>query len=213
MGAWTVTTDELRALHREELLDLAALVGDLTSDEWARPSLCEGWSVHDVINHVVAWEGLIAYRSPAAHPLRLAGLALAFARSGCSIDRMNERTLLPSRSPGDLAAAVRRCAGRGRHVFDRMSPGTQLAELVVHQQDVRRPLGRPRSIPADRLRAALDGVGRLPGIDTGPVLDRHRLQATDVEWSAGAGRLVEAPGEALLMTLAGRPGIVPLAAP
>src|SRR5690606_7949013 len=45
--------DALRLLHAER----AALVGaltDLPAERWEEPSLCTGWSVHDVLAHLTA---------------------------------------------------------------------------------------------------------------------------------------------------------------
>ena len=33
-------------------LKLASLLGQLSSGEWSRPSLCEGWTVRDVAAHL-----------------------------------------------------------------------------------------------------------------------------------------------------------------
>ena len=77
---------------------------------------------------------------------------------------------------------------------------------MIHQQDVRGPLGLVRTIPADRLRAALARVAPAIG---GPWRTRGlRLVATAVDWSAGSGPEVRGPGEALLMAIAGRRGVV-----
>ena len=87
---------------------------------------------------------------------------------------------------------------------------TQLAELVIHQQDVRRPLGLGRSIPAERLSIVLDfaqtraGSGADPRVRRGNDRRACDCVATDTGWAAGAGPEVRGPGEALLMALNGR---------
>jgi len=76
---------------------------------------------------------------------------------------------------------------------------------MVHQQDIRRPLGIDRAIPADRLRATLD-FGRVAPPLRGIVRTRGlRLIATDLDWTYGSGADVRGPGEALLMAMAARP--------
>jgi hypothetical protein len=78
----------------------------------------------------------------------------------------------------------------------------------AHHQDIRRALGRPRAIPPERLLPALrialiapdiGGLWRIRGV---------RLVATDLRFSAGAGPQVRGAAEALLMTMAGRRGVV-----
>jgi uncharacterized protein (TIGR03083 family) len=85
----------------------------------------------------------------------------------------------------------------------------QAGELMIHQQDVRRPLGLPRAIPGDRLVAVLRTcLGRGDGLIIGVKARKHAhgltLVATDIEWSWGAGPEVRGPAEAILMAVAGR---------
>ncbi len=65
----------------------------------------------------------------------------------------------------------------------------------------------PRQIPAARLTAALDALATIhsPIFDTRDKVRPFRLVATDLEWSAGSGPVVEGPGEALVLAAAGRP--------
>ena len=88
-----------------------------------------------------------------------------------------------------------------------MGGAIALTDGVIHQQDIRRPLGRPRTIPADHLvpalRTALFGPvlrGVLKARDV-------RLVATDIDWSFGRGPEVRGTGEALLMAVAGRKAV------
>jgi hypothetical protein len=79
-----------------------------------------------------------------------------------------------------------------------------LIECLVHQQDVRRPLALTRTIPEDRLRAALNFARHSPVIGGARRTRGVRLVASDTEWSAGNGRAVFGTGEALLLTMTGR---------
>jgi hypothetical protein len=73
-----------------------------------------------------------------------------------------------------------------------------------HQQDIRRPLGLPRTVDDRRLRVALDFALTSPTIRGARRTKRLRLVATDLDWSHGGGAEVRGPGEALLMAMAGR---------
>jgi uncharacterized protein (TIGR03083 family) len=46
------------ALARAEREDLLDLLGTLAPEQWRAPSLCAGWSVHDVVAHVLSYEEL-----------------------------------------------------------------------------------------------------------------------------------------------------------
>jgi uncharacterized protein (TIGR03083 family) len=83
-----------------------------------------------------------------------------------------------------------------------------LVETLIHHQDIRRALGRPRTIPPERLLPALRLAMFAPDI-AGPWRTRGvRLVATDLRFAAGVGPQVRGPAEALLMAIAGRRGVV-----
>jgi uncharacterized protein (TIGR03083 family) len=105
--------------------------------------------------------------------------------------------------PDELVAAVRERAvpaglpaGFGGRVA--------LVDGLIHQQDVRRPLGLPRSTPAERLRRALDFARFAPPIRAFPRIRGLRLVADDLDWAAGRGPEVRGPAEAVLLAMAGR---------
>ena len=88
----------------------------------------------------------------------------------------------------------------------RLLPSIALADVLVHHQDIRRPLGRPRTIPPDRLLRVLDHPDpfAVPRRRTKGL----RFVATDVPWSSGDGPEVRGTGEAIAMAVAGRPSVV-----
>jgi hypothetical protein len=79
---------------------------------------------------------------------------------------------------------------------------------LIHQQDIRRPLGRPRDIPADRLVPALRTTLFGPVLRGVLRVRDVRLVATDIDWSFGRGPEVVGTAEALLMAAAGRKAVV-----
>ncbi|BBY64723.1 hypothetical protein MHEL_29660 [Mycolicibacterium helvum] len=79
-----------------------------------------------------------------------------------------------------------------------------LVECLVHQQDVRRPLGLSRTIPPDRLRVSFNFARVSPVIAGARRTRGLRLVATDMDWCAGQGPEVRGTGEALLLAMTGR---------
>lgn len=187
---------DYRALHDQENADFSALLHDLTSEEWERDSLCDGWKVRDVVGHILD-----------GNELRLWSLPFRLARFGFSSDRSGRHHSIrraAGRTPDQLIADFDRrdpWAGTCR-VFP---PRLVLLDRLVHHQDIRRALDRPRTIPEDRLVAALEGTPRLGSVFGARRRTRGlRLEATDVDWSWGDGPLVRGAGEALLMAMLGR---------
>lgn len=186
----------LRNMVEAEQAEFVALLRELTPVQWELPSLCAGWSVHDAVIHIA----IHAHTAPLE---RVADLA----RVGFSEARQMEPER--ARTTGELVdwlAAPAKLAGPQDIL-------TQLSELVIHQQDVRRPLGMPRRIPPERLAVVLDFGISLAGLTFTMAFSRRRarglrLVAPDIDWWAGTGPEVRGPGEAILMALNGRSGAI-----
>lgn len=60
MVDWTqaVTRGNYLDLARAERSDLLELLRDLNAEEWAKPSLCAGWSTREVVTHLLSHEGV-----------------------------------------------------------------------------------------------------------------------------------------------------------
>ena len=110
-------------------------------------------------------------------------------------------------TPADLLDLARRCV-QPRGLPAGFNGGIALTDGMIHHQDIRRPLGMPRDIPADRLRAALEFAQYAPVIRGFWHRRGLRLIATDVDWSTGSGPEVRGPGEAVLLAIAGRDAAV-----
>lgn len=186
IDVWPDVHDEREALF--ELLEA------LPPEKWDGPTLCSRWRVRDVVGHLVN-----------TTEIKLPGALLAIAKSGF---RMNRYIETDARRRGaaplaELLADFRAALPRTTHPPGQ-SPLAMLEDIVIHQLDVRLPLGEPRVVPHDRMRLVagyLDGNSFYPGKKLARGL---RLQATDTDWSAGDGPVVSGPIEALVLTLSGR---------
>jgi uncharacterized protein (TIGR03083 family) len=187
-----------------ELGEFADLLASLAPEQWDVPSLCERWHVRQVAGHIVAsydpkltvWRGMFGA-----------------VRHGFDFDALidaNARAHEAGRSPEELVDAVR-TVDLGQGVATFVTAPRRLLEHVVHHQDVRRPLARPRTMPEHRLRAVLDAAYAPRGPKKPPPKWARGLTfaATDVDWRQGAGPVVEGPGEALLLALSRRPAVLP----
>ncbi|MCH1866909.1 maleylpyruvate isomerase family mycothiol-dependent enzyme [Nocardioides sp. CFH 31398] len=182
---------DLAVAERAELL---ALLRGLTPEQWAAPSLCEGWSVRDVAVHVVSYD-----------PLTTRQLGGAFVRGGFRVDRVNDLVLhaydaMSPQSVVDLVARHQRPRGLTAGFGGRIA----LTDGTIHHQDVRRALGLPRTIPAPQLLTVLDFARTAPTLPARGLTKGLRLVAEDAGYDAGSGPEVVGPGEALLMAMAGR---------
>ena len=181
-------------LAEQERADLAELLQGLTPQQWSAPTLCDGWTVRDVVAHMLSYEE----RGPA-------GLAWCFARGLGSFDRTNAIAMADyaDHGPDGLLALLER-SRRPRGLTAMLGGRIALTDGMIHQQDIRRPLDLSRAIPAERLAAALEVARTAPTLGASARIRGLRLQATDLDWATGEGDQITGPGEALLMAIAGR---------
>jgi uncharacterized protein (TIGR03083 family) len=103
------------------------------------------------------------------------------------------------RSPEQLTELMRACIPP-RGLTSAFGGMIALVDGMIHQQDIRRPLGLPRTIPEQRLRTVLDYALTSPAIRGARRARGVRLIATDLDWAHGSGPDVTGSGEALLIT-------------
>ena len=192
-----MTGPNTMSLARNERTELAELLADLTPDQWNAPTLCEQWRVRELVAHVYSYEDLGWVR-----------LAVRMLTAGGSVDRANAAGVADhaDKSPDELLARARKHI-QPAGLTSMMGGRIALTDGMIHQQDIRRPLGLPREIPGERLVAALDTARTAPTLSATKLIKGLTLQATDLDWSTGTGPLVEGTGEALLMAMAGRRGM------
>ena len=188
----------LTEFARAERTDLAEFLSGLSPQQRERPSLCVGWRVRDVVAHMLSYEEL-----DARGVLRRVAKGV-FTPKGPNAVGLAE---YGSRSPEQLLDLLRANL-QPRGLTAMLGGLPAFLDALIHQQDIRRPLGLPRQIPAERLRAALPASLVAPPIRGFWRARGLRLVATDVGWSARKGPEVRGNGEALLLAIAGRPGVV-----
>jgi uncharacterized protein (TIGR03083 family) len=186
----------LRANDRRFL----AVASTLSPDEWAAPSLCDAWSNHDVLAHLVIGPGT-----------RLGVLVAAMVRHRGSFDHANAdlaRTLAAGRSPGDLLDDFARLAespgGMGRY----FPTSLMLGDHVTHELDILLALDRPHDFAGDALNAVLNTQVSLPNPFVPAFRNSRglRLIATDVDWTHGDdGPTVHGLAADLVSVLGNRP--------
>jgi uncharacterized protein (TIGR03083 family) len=180
-------------IHRERAATADTLAA-LTPAQWAQPSWCGDSTVQVTAAHIVTG----AEQTPGHFFGRMAANGFRFNtmmdrdahRLGERpitelVDRLRATTTTTNRPPAPVA--------------------TMLGEIVVHGEDIRRPLGlEPETSPEAVLGclALYEGSGfpvggkkRIAGLG---------LVATDLDWSHGSGPEVSGPGLALVMAMTGR---------
>lgn len=183
------------AVHAER----EALIRDLETlapARWTTPSLCAGWTVHDVLAHMI----------DVATATRL-GFVRRMIAAGGDFDRDNQTGVDRERAddPADTLAAYRRVAGRTATPPAPLA--TRLVEEFAHGEDIRRPLGIKRDYPVEHVVTALRYLANTSQKWGGGKerAQRIRLVATDADAVIGTGPEVRGTAIALVLALSGRP--------
>ena len=186
---------DVDALLDAERAALADLLDGLGEAGWATPSLCSGWSVRHVVAHL-----LMPYR------LSVPRFMLKMVAGRFDFDRVADRwaTGYPG-ADQELVAALR---GTARQKFNvpGSPPEAPLSHLVIHQEDIRRPLGAQHSANPVSANATLDQLTSpaARGSFTPGLLDGLAVVSSDTGWRSGEGDEVVGSASALITTIAGR---------
>ncbi|MFI6306504.1 maleylpyruvate isomerase family mycothiol-dependent enzyme [Amycolatopsis thailandensis] len=187
---------EILAWTETERLSFADLLGSLAEHDWSVTTLCTEWTVHAMAAHLAQ-----STRN------RLKDTLVGIVKARGNWDRMNvdQAIAYGARfSPAELVAQIREDAGSPRR-----SPGAKpvdpLADVLIHGQDVARPLGIARPMPEQPAIASLEHLLVSPFWGAKKRCRDLKLIATDAEWSGGAGpEEVRGPLVDLLLAVSGR---------
>jgi len=180
-------------IHQER----AALADDLAAvpdSRWSTPSLCEGWTVHDLLGHMVA----TAKMTP---PAFLGGMVGA----GFNFTKMANKHIARETGggPASTVAELRSVVTSTKH-----PPGpvdSWLGETIIHAEDIRRPLGITHDYPTDAVVRLLDFFkGSNVLIGAKKRIAGVTLRATDADWTTGSGPEASGPALSLLLAMTGR---------
>jgi uncharacterized protein (TIGR03083 family) len=182
-----------------EMGSISEYLHQLDEADWDKASLCEGWRVRDVISHMC-----VGYTTP------MPAMFAKVAKRGFNVPKASYQESIAFGSEHSPAAILGvfddiRTQNIRKGISKVIKSDEGLVDHLIHHQDIRRPLDRPRAVPEDRLVAALDVVPGLGGfVGAKKRVQGLELVATDVDWAHGDGPEVRGPGEALLLAASGR---------
>ncbi|MHB8289748.1 MAG: maleylpyruvate isomerase family mycothiol-dependent enzyme [Acidimicrobiales bacterium] len=186
--------DHLWALAHAERTALAEDLSDLSPEQWRQSTLCGGWDVEDVVAHLTAAASLNQWR-----------WARSMLGARFRADVHNQRRLVehrgssPAETLGRFRAIITSTTAPSGHT------PAYLGEVVVHAQDIRQPLGLPRTPNVDALTPVADFFARRNfTVASRTTVDGLQLRAYDGPFATGTGPLVTGSTLALVMSMAGR---------
>jgi uncharacterized protein (TIGR03083 family) len=196
---WERTVDTWQMIKAERVATADAIAA-LPAADWDRPSLCAGWTVRDVVAHMIDSQTV----TPSRFFARFAASGFRFP----VMSRRNIAAIRDRRSDQQLLELL-----RSRTDARTAPPGpvlSWLGEAIVHGEDVTRAVGGYRNHPIDHLIAVADFYKRsnlLIGAKSR--IEGVSLRATDADWRHGSGPEVSGPMVALVLAMTGRKAALP----
>lgn len=186
--------ERLSQIQERERAALVADLQELGPEQWRTATLCTGWDVEEVVAHLGA-----------AATTGMGTWVLSMVRARFDVDTHNRRLLEAFRGATPEETLDRFGAVGPIALPLANSPGG-LGELVVHAEDVRRPLGLSHHVdPAGLLAVARFFATRDFAVNSRSLVRGLTLVASDTDFRHGSGPEVRGPLLALVMTMAGRP--------
>ena len=200
-------------VHRIEAARTILLLRDLTVDDWARPvdpPEFDGWTVHDVVVHLVANESLLAYHLGVPVPgipetatdnegrtaqaqARHAGRSPAYAVAELEAAAEATATEVSARGEARLGEPI---DWWGRQTPTWMALLVRAFETWTHADDIRRAVGAPmvNPPPASLLTMAHAACGFVPrtlaargGYRPGRIVRFRFTDLSDAAWDVDLG--------------------------
>lgn len=176
---------------------IADFFDGLDAAQLATRSLCDAWTVRELLGHLVM-------------PLTtgLGRLVWRTLLAGGSLDRASVRLSadLARRPVAQLTATLRAYADT-EVTAPGVGPMGQMSDGCIHLRDCARPLGLAADVSLDDWRMVLDWLPTKQaslGVVPKGRMDGLALRATDQDWSWGDGAEVAGPSEALALAVSGR---------
>ncbi|WP_327139509.1 maleylpyruvate isomerase family mycothiol-dependent enzyme [Nocardia sp. NBC_01327] len=186
-----IDTDMWPLVHAERAA-LAADLADLTGEQWTTQSLCTELTVREVLAHLTAGATLTPVRW-------LAGVIR------CRFDFEKQVAMrLAEHMGASPAETLDRFREVGTNTTTPLMPTVaMLGEVIVHGEDIRRPLAIHRDYPIETLTQVAEYYRgtNLPVLTKGRI-GGLRLAAIDGPFTTGSGPLVSGTTVALIMAMA-----------
>lgn len=187
--------NEIDALIDTERTRLLDVLEKLDNEQWNAASLCAGWRVRDVVVHL-----LMPYH------LSVPRFISKMAAAGFKFDKMADRWATGDTRPNGQILDALRATKEGRFGIPGAPPEAPLCHLVIHAEDIYRPLGIRHTINPQSANIVLEQLttpqarrSLKPGL-----LDGLAFSAHDTGWSYGTGPEVIGSASALISTIACR---------
>ncbi len=123
--------------------EVSAAIGD---DDWDKPTTCDGWTVRDLVDHVMQWQATGG------------GVLGAGTAPGQDWSEIRPALAAALSDPANLEGVAEAFGGMPKQAV----AGLVTGDLLVHSWDLARSVGADETLPEEATEATLMGLSRLP---------------------------------------------------
>jgi uncharacterized protein (TIGR03083 family) len=179
---------------REERQALADLLPTLSNEQWETPSLCDGWSVRDVVAHLIS-----------VHERETWPTFFAILQNRLSVDRYNANSMRRIGAVSDKTLIARYDTTVEMQTKPFIPTQFVLAESLIHNEDIFKALDSERVVPIETVLLIAQLYRSIGMARKWKRKSAHiKLVATDADWTYGNGDEARGPLLSIVMLLAGR---------
>ncbi len=145
-------------MHRRALESTRAFVAGIDGDQWTRPTPCDGWTVHDLLNHIVAgnlWAAELARGRTIAEVGSTLDGDVVGANALEAYDASAEAAAAAFEAPGALDAP---CAVSYGPVPGSIYAGHRFLDVLIHGWDLAAATGQPTDLDPQLVDACWEVV-------------------------------------------------------
>jgi uncharacterized protein (TIGR03083 family) len=186
--------DHLWAFAHAERTALAQDLSGLNAEQWRHDTLCGAWDVEEVVAHLTAAASLNQWQ-----------WVRSLLGARFRVEVHNQRRLVDHKggTPAETLDRFRAIIG-STTALSGHTPA-YLGEVVVHAQDIRQPLGLPRTPDLDSLTPVAEFFARRDfTVASRTAVAGIQMRADDGPFATGTGPLVTGSTLALVMSMASR---------
>lgn len=123
--------------------EVSAQIGD---DDWGKPTTCPEWTVRDLVDHAMHWQGM--------------GGGVVGAGTEPGQDWATVRPALGAalQDPANLEGTAEAFGNMPKQAI----AGLLIGDLLIHSWDLARSIGVDETLPVEAVESALMGLQRMP---------------------------------------------------
>ena len=154
------------------------VAGQLTDDDWAKPTTCEEFTVRQLVDHVLHWQAMGG------------GILGAGTEAGATWDEIRPALAGALENPANLEGTSEAFGGMPKQQI----LGLLITDLLLHSWDLARSIGADETLPPAAVDAAMMGLSRMPeemlrgGTMFGPAIDVPESASAQDKLIAFSGR-------------------------